>query len=109
MFKFQYPYEGVTLCYCSSFDGDPNEFDIGDEVEYCTVRKNSKVSAEAVVKLPSGTLKKVEVEENICEGKVVRPLRSSNPEQEEYAGIVQVTTEGKNVCLYNYVYCHFQL
>ncbi|XP_014663991.1 PREDICTED: cold shock domain-containing protein E1-like isoform X2 [Priapulus caudatus] len=81
----------------SSFDGDPNELEFGDELEYSTTRKNGKVSAESVVKLPLGSIQKAEVEEKEYEGKVIRPLRSSNPEQDEYAGVVQVNAEGEEV------------
>jgi hypothetical protein len=40
----------------NSFDGDPNDLDLGDEVEYTLCRKSAKHSAENIHKLPKGTI-----------------------------------------------------
>ena len=40
----------------SSFNGDTNDLELGDEVEYTLARKSSKVSAENIRKLARGTI-----------------------------------------------------
>lgn len=40
----------------SSFDGDTNDLDLGDEVEYTVTRKSAKLSAENIRKVPKGTV-----------------------------------------------------
>lgn len=40
----------------SSFDGDVNDLDLGDEVEYTVTRKSAKLSAENIRKVPKGTV-----------------------------------------------------
>ena len=40
----------------SSYDGDANDLDLGDEVEYTVTRKSAKLSAENIRKVPKGTV-----------------------------------------------------
>ena len=42
--------------FLSSFIGDTNDLELGDEVEYTLARKSSKVSAENIRKLATGTI-----------------------------------------------------
>lgn len=42
--------------FFSSFNGDTNELELGDEMEYTLARKSSKVSAENIRKLNKGTI-----------------------------------------------------
>ena len=35
---------------------DPRELELMDEVEYCIVRKNKKLAADEIKKLPRGTI-----------------------------------------------------
>jgi len=79
----------------SNFEGDVATLELGCEVEYTVgVRpgNGSCVSAENVTVLPKGTIEKgVTIKEEIMTGKVERPLKSVNPEQEAYCGIVRAT------------------
>ncbi|XP_071115411.1 cold shock domain-containing protein E1-like isoform X1 [Haliotis cracherodii] len=79
----------------SSFDKDANDLELGDEVEYILARKSSKLSAENIRKLPKGTVAPEEMmrDQGILQGKIIRPMRIVNPEQDEYCGLVQVREE----------------
>ena len=59
----------VCVCVTVSFDAhiivvyslcnrycDPRELELMDEVEYCIVRKNKKLAADEIKKLPCGTI-----------------------------------------------------
>lgn len=77
-------------------DGDANKLELGSEVEFIlNIRGTSGtcMSAENVKVLPKGTLKSPTVLPDVLDGKVVRPLRSVNPEQEQYAGQIEASTE----------------
>lgn len=71
--------------------------ELGMEVEYTLSTRNtgnggSCASAENVRILPPGTINdncELLQPNNILDGVVSRPLRSVNPEQTEYAGIIQ--------------------
>lgn len=85
----------------SAFDGEPGDLDLGDEVEYALTKKTAKVSAEYIKKLPKGTVNPETVELTQYDGKVVRPMRIINPDQEEYTGLVQlVIGEGEEPVMY---------
>ena len=45
-------------CHCSSCNKycDPRELELMDEVEYCIVRKNKKLAADEIRKLPRRTI-----------------------------------------------------
>jgi hypothetical protein len=69
--------------------------ELGVEVEYNLGTRGSSgtcLSAENVRVLPKGTIELPLPTGAILEGIVVRPLRSVNPDQTQYAGLVQVTT-----------------
>ncbi|CAG9761646.1 unnamed protein product [Ceutorhynchus assimilis] len=80
----------------SNFEGDANTLELGQEVEYnlgsrgnsgsCSSAENVKCIAKGSVDLPA-------VHGDIVEGVVVRPLRSVNPDQSEYSGLIKVRTE----------------
>lgn len=77
----------------SSFEGSTNDLELGDEVEYTLARKSAKLSGENIKKLPAGTIpvnEELVDDIGILQGKVVRPMRIVNPEQEEYCGLIQV-------------------
>lgn len=77
----------------SACEGSATELELGDEVEYTLTRKSAKLSAENIKKLPAGTITCNEelVEDiGIQQGKIVRPMRIVNPDQEEYCGLIQV-------------------
>ncbi|XP_026284230.1 cold shock domain-containing protein E1 isoform X1 [Frankliniella occidentalis] len=80
----------------SNLDGDANKLELGFEVEFTlNIRGTSGtcMSAENVKVLPKGTLKAPTVLPDVLDGKVVRPLRSVNPEQDQYAGLIEASTE----------------
>ena len=51
--------------------------------------KGGKVSAEGVKPVAKGTIKQVPAKEEVLNGKVLRPLRSVNPDQSDYCGLIQ--------------------
>ncbi|KAI5729340.1 hypothetical protein M8J76_001535 [Diaphorina citri] len=89
----------------SNFDGDVNSLELGLEVEYTLGSRNSTggscLSAENVRPLPKGTIPhqaSVSSDAPVYEGIVMRPLRSVNPDQAQYSGLVKEGTpddEGK--------------
>lgn len=76
----------------SEYDGDPNELILGDEMEYALKCKNGKVSAEMLVKLPQGTITPEQILPELYVGKVLRSLRRADPQQVEYAGLIERIT-----------------
>lgn len=84
----------------SAFSGDPNDLDIGDEVEFTLAKKTAKVSAESIRRLPKGTVAPEEILPEVYDGKVIRCMRIINPDQDEYPGLVQVgfADEGSLPC-----------
>nr|CAD7569383.1 unnamed protein product [Timema californicum] len=80
----------------SNFEGEPEKLELGVEVEYNLGTRGSSgscLSAENVRVLPRGTIELPPTDGEILEGTVVRPLRSVNPDQTQYAGLVQVIPE----------------
>ncbi|KAF7273268.1 cold shock domain-containing Unr isoform X2 [Rhynchophorus ferrugineus] len=84
----------------SNFDGDAISLELGQEVEYnlgikgnsggsCSSAENVKVIAKGTIELPA-------VHGDILEGVVIRPLRSVNPDQQEYSGLIKVKTENSD-------------
>uniref|UniRef100_H3BGI0 Cold shock domain containing E1 n=1 Tax=Latimeria chalumnae TaxID=7897 RepID=H3BGI0_LATCH len=81
----------------SEFSGDVDALELGDVVEYSLSKgKGNKVSAEKVAKvlLVNGP-NEDEVSPTVYLGKVIRPLRSVDPTQTEYQGVIEVTEEGE--------------
>ncbi|XP_067913105.1 cold shock domain-containing protein E1 isoform X3 [Heterodontus francisci] len=79
----------------SEFSGDVDELDVGDVVEYSLSKgKGNKVSAEKVTKITTVNGPSDEVYPTVYTGKVVRPLRSVDPQQAEYQGLIEITEEG---------------
>ncbi len=71
------------------------KLDVGAEVRYSVYsrEKGGKLSAENVTVLERGTISLPEATEEVLNGKVVRPLRAVNPDQDEYCGLIQVKEE----------------
>ncbi|XP_032898649.1 cold shock domain-containing protein E1 isoform X6 [Amblyraja radiata] len=81
----------------SEFSGDVDELEVGDAVEYNSSKgKGNKVSAEKVAKSTTVNDPSDEVYPTVYTGKVLRPLRSVDPQQAEYQGLVEVTEEGSD-------------
>lgn len=69
---------------------------MGQEVEYnLGSRGNSGTcsSAENVRIVPPGTIDLPQVNGEILDGTVIRPLRSVNPDQTDYSGLIQINSE----------------
>ena len=79
----------------SNFEGNPDDLDLGDEVEFTLAKKTNKVSAEGIRKLKAGTVAPEEVVPGLLDGKIMRCMRIINPEQDEYPGLVQCGVDGR--------------
>ncbi|XP_078738315.1 cold shock domain-containing protein E1 isoform X17 [Lampetra fluviatilis] len=78
----------------SEYNGDVDLLEVGDAVEYSLSKtKANKTSADKVSKITSGNVPKDDVQPTIYLGKVARPLRSVDPQQAEYQGLVEVTED----------------
>uniref|UniRef100_A0A3Q3A9Q1 Cold shock domain-containing protein E1 n=1 Tax=Kryptolebias marmoratus TaxID=37003 RepID=A0A3Q3A9Q1_KRYMA len=72
----------------SEMCGDVDNLELGDTVEYTLSKgKGNKVSAEKVTKM-------ADVGATVMAGKVIRPIRSVDPSQTEYQGLIEVIEEG---------------
>ncbi|XP_076859749.1 cold shock domain-containing protein E1 isoform X5 [Brachyhypopomus gauderio] len=81
----------------SEMCGDVDSLDLGDTVEYTLSKgKGNKVSAEKVTKLPPVNGVGEDVSVTVLSGKVVRPLRSVDPSQTEYQGLIEMNEEGSS-------------
>ncbi len=76
----------------SNVNGKAERLEVGQEVEYAVYNreKGGKLSAEGVRALEKGTIPAHTALPDVYTGKVVRPLRSVNPDQEEYCGLIQL-------------------
>ncbi|ELU07507.1 hypothetical protein CAPTEDRAFT_158253 [Capitella teleta] len=86
-------HEKEVFFHFSAFNGDSNDLDLGDEVEFILSRKTAKVSAENIRKIPKGSVAPEELLPGFLDGKVLRCMRILNPGQDDYPGIVQVGTD----------------
>jgi len=79
----------------SHVEGKAEKLEVGQEVEYSIYsrEKGGKVSAEGVKPLSRGSIPKTPVKDEMLYGKVVRPLRSVNPDQADYCGLIQSKSE----------------
>uniref|UniRef100_A0A8B9REK9 Cold shock domain-containing protein E1 n=1 Tax=Astyanax mexicanus TaxID=7994 RepID=A0A8B9REK9_ASTMX len=85
-------FECVFLC--SEMCGNVDNLELGDAVEYTQAKgKGNKISAEKVTKIPPVG---EDISTNVLMGKVIRPLRSVDPSQTEYQGLIEVTEEGEH-------------
>jgi len=85
-------HEREIFFHYSELDGDPNDLELGDEVKYVETKKSDKRSAENVMKVLSTSIEEENLQPNILEGLVLRPMRTVDPEQEEYEGLIQLTS-----------------
>ncbi|XP_051509163.1 cold shock domain-containing protein E1-like isoform X4 [Myxocyprinus asiaticus] len=77
--------------------GDVDNFDLGDTVEYTLSKgKGNKISAEKVTKVAAVNGVGEDVSSTVFLGKLVRPLRSVDPSQTEYQGLIEITEEGSS-------------
>ncbi len=70
------------------------KLEVGMEVEYSVFNRNGKLSAENVRVLEKGSIPAPKTASSVTlNGKVARPLRSVNPDQEQYCGLIQTTND----------------
>jgi len=77
--------------------GELESMELGDTVEYILSKgKGNKVSAEKVTKVAAvnGVGVGEDISATVMLGKVIRPLRSVDPSQTEYQGLIEVLEEG---------------
>ncbi|MEE6493251.1 hypothetical protein FKM82_016775 [Ascaphus truei] len=78
----------------SEYSGDVDKLDLGDMVEYSLSKgKGNKVSAERVTKVHQVNGSNDEVDPMVYWGRVTRPLRSVDPTQTEYQGMIELLEE----------------
>uniref|UniRef100_A0A4W5M347 Cold shock domain containing E1, RNA-binding n=1 Tax=Hucho hucho TaxID=62062 RepID=A0A4W5M347_9TELE len=83
----------------SELCGDLENLELGDTVEYTLSKgKGNKVSAEKVTKVAAVNGVGQDVGETVMLGKVVRPLRSVDPSQTEYQGLIELLEEDGTKC-----------
>ncbi|XP_057680775.1 cold shock domain-containing protein E1 isoform X2 [Corythoichthys intestinalis] len=79
----------------SEMCGDLDNLELGDTVEYTLSKgKGNKVSAEKVTKVAAVNGIGDDVSTTVNGGKVIRPIRSVDPSQKEYQGLIEVIEEG---------------
>uniref|UniRef100_A0A669CVU7 Cold shock domain-containing protein E1 n=1 Tax=Oreochromis niloticus TaxID=8128 RepID=A0A669CVU7_ORENI len=82
----------------SEMCGDLDNLDLGDTVEYNLSKgKGNKVSAEKVTKVSAVNGIGEDVGGTVMTGKVIRPIRSVDPSQTEYQGLVEFSEEGSKM------------
>ncbi|XP_023964047.1 cold shock domain-containing protein E1 isoform X1 [Chrysemys picta bellii] len=80
----------------SEFSGDVDSLELGDMVEYSLSKgKGNKVSAEKVNKTHAVNGATEDADPTVYTGKVIRPLRSVDPTQTEYQGMIEVMEDGE--------------
>ncbi|XP_068125786.1 cold shock domain-containing protein E1 isoform X3 [Hyperolius riggenbachi] len=78
----------------SEYSGDVDKLKLGDMVEYCLSKgKGNKISAERVTKVHQVNGSSDEIDPTVYWGRVVRPLRSVDPTQTEYQGMIELLEE----------------
>ncbi|KAM6925614.1 cold shock domain-containing protein E1 isoform 1-T1 [Xenentodon cancila] len=79
----------------SEMCGDLDNLDLGDTVEYTLSKgKGNKVSAEKVTKVAAVNTVGEDLSASVMMGRVIRPIRSVDPSQTEYQGLIEVIEEG---------------
>lgn len=79
----------------STFEGDPSSLELGADIE-CRVYFNDTrasgvcIAADHVKLVPRGSIPRPTPVSEVLDGVVTRPLRSANPEQIEYAGLIKL-------------------
>ncbi|KOC67403.1 Cold shock domain-containing protein E1 [Habropoda laboriosa] len=79
----------------SNFEGDVNALEVGADIE-CTISSGNGrgnggcVAADYVNLVPRGSIPRPTPVSEVLDGTVIRPLRSANPDQAEYAGLIKI-------------------
>lgn len=95
---------------CSNFEGDASTLELGSEIE-CTIAPGNSgrgnggcIAADHIRPLPKNTIPRPTPVTEVLDGTVVRPLRSTNPDQVEYTGLIKInpTTEDEETPEYEF-------
>lgn len=78
----------------SEYEGDCRQLELGDCVLYAETKKGEKRSAEKVCRILSHVCKD-EILPMTYDGTITRPMRTMDPEQEEYEGLVYMSSSSK--------------
>ena len=90
-------HQSEVFFHFTVFDGNSNDLELGQEVEYFFTVKNNKMSAEAVKRLPPKSIPREDVTSDVVSGVVVRSCRCFNPDQDFYPGLIRITSQtGEN-------------
>lgn len=84
-------HETELFFHFSEYEGDWRSLELGNCVKYAETRKSEKQSAEKVCKVLSHVCKD-EILPTMYDGTVTRPMRTMDPEQDEYEGLVYIST-----------------
>lgn len=85
----------------SHFEEDASTLELGAEIE-CTINcangrgSGTCTAAESVRLLPRGSIPRPTPVSEVLDGTVTRPLRSANPDQAEYAGLIKINPTNEN-------------
>ena len=88
-------HEKEIFFHFSNFEGDASTLELGADIE-CTISSGNGrstggcVAADHVKILPKGSIPRPAVIGEVLDGTILRPLRSANPEQPEYAGLIKI-------------------
>ncbi|XP_017892359.1 cold shock domain-containing protein E1 isoform X1 [Ceratina calcarata] len=93
----------------SNFEGDVSALEVGADIE-CTISSGNGrgnggcVAADYVKLIPRGSIPRPTPVSEVLDGTVIRPLRSTNPDQAEYAGLIKInaTTEDEDTPEYEF-------
>lgn len=80
-------------------DAESVELNVGDEVEFSLSNSSSKLIAENVRRLKTGTILSMELLPGVLDGKVVRSCTS---EQQDHFGLIQTGSDELNASCYAY-------
>ncbi|XP_014613100.1 PREDICTED: cold shock domain-containing protein E1 isoform X1 [Polistes canadensis] len=79
----------------SNFEGDTGNLELGADIECIVSSNNSRgsggcIAADYVKLVTRGSIPRPTAVSELLDGVVTRPLRSANPEQSEYAGLIKI-------------------
>lgn len=87
----------IDYVFFSTFEGDASTLELGADVE-CTISSaNSRgtsgcIAADTVRLVTRGSIPRPTPVSEVLDGTVVRPLRSANPDQQEYVGLIKINS-----------------
>ncbi|CAD5117043.1 unnamed protein product [Dimorphilus gyrociliatus] len=89
-----YSHDKEIFFHFSTYEGNIEDLELGDDVEFTVSRKGGKPAA-GVVRRSKVTSKPMMVEEKARDGVIIRSVRICNPDQNEYKGEIEDTEDGK--------------